>query len=205
MNKVLHDACCVAQRHRWGSEGNVLMVGMVTGGWPAPRAGIIARVSRRMRWLGGEALRRGGRGAEGARRAAAPARASTATARIVLVADDDPAVRLLVAEALRQSGYTVLEAADGEEAMAIAQRHDGEISLLISDIVMPRMGGRELAKRFAAARPETPVLLMSGSLGDAGLREQLQEDNMPFLAKPFALGSLMDKVREVCAPPSSER
>jgi len=80
----------------------------------------------------------------------------------VLVVDDDPGVRNLASAMLRRSGYTVIEAADGTEAEQVAIQHDGEIHVLLTDIVMPGVRGPELATRLCAVRPSTRVVYMSG-------------------------------------------
>jgi two-component system cell cycle sensor histidine kinase/response regulator CckA len=117
---------------------------------------------------------------------------------IVLLVEDDPSVRNLAARILRGQGYTVLEAADGEEAMHIA--HEPvikEIHLLLTDVVMPRMGGKELVEHFKALYPCVRILFISG-YGDKAITHQaLLEPGSPFLEKPFSPTDLAKKVREV--------
>jgi len=117
---------------------------------------------------------------------------------IVLLVEDDPSVRNLAARILRGQGYTVLEAADGEVAMHIA--HEPiikEIHLLLTDVVMPRMGGKELVERFKALYPCVRILFISG-YGDKAITHQaLLEPGSPFLEKPFSPIDLAKKVREV--------
>ena len=117
---------------------------------------------------------------------------------IVLLVEDDPSVRNLAARILRGQGYTVLEAADGEVAMHIA--HEPiikEIHLLLTDVVMPRMGGKELVERFKALYPCVRILFISG-YGDKAITHQaLLEPGSPFLEKPFSPTDLAKKVREV--------
>ena len=114
----------------------------------------------------------------------------------VLIAEDERAVRELAREFLSLSGYSVLEARDGAEALEIAQRHPGTIDLLITDVVMPRMGGHELGARMAELRPETKILYMSGYAEYATHPVQIQ-DGSAWLTKPFtrtALARLVDRV-----------
>lgn len=115
----------------------------------------------------------------------------------VLLVEDEQAVRMLAADTLRKCGYTVLEASQGEEALGIAQRHKGPINLLVSDVVMPRMGGRQLAQCLAPVRPEMRVLYLSGYTDDAVVRHGVLEDEVAFLQKPFSPLVLAHRVREV--------
>ncbi len=113
----------------------------------------------------------------------------------VLLVEDEGEVRAVAREFLQTHGYTVLEARNGEEALGISARHAGSIHLLVTDLVMPRMGGRELVRRLASARPEMRVLYVSGYSDDTIVsREAL---DAPFLEKPFASNALACKVREV--------
>jgi CheY-like chemotaxis protein len=108
----------------------------------------------------------------------------------VLVVEDEDNVRSLVCELLRQHGYTVLTAAHPQDAIEICQTHPVDIELLLTDVVMPQMSGRELAVRMAWIRPDMRVLYMSG----------YTEDAMPgaaFLRKPFTPAALTRKIREV--------
>ncbi len=111
--------------------------------------------------------------------------------RTILVADDTPAVLAFVAEFLRSTGYRVLQAVDGVEALEVATRHSGLIDLLLTDLEMPRLNGRGLSRRLSHQRPETRTLFMSGRL-DTGLAR-----GTPFLSKPFVGGDLLRKVSEV--------
>jgi PAS domain S-box-containing protein len=125
----------------------------------------------------------------------------------VLLVEDEPEVRGLARDILRQQGYTVLEAADGDEALRLGRTHDGPIHLLVTDVVMPQMGGRALADRLRAGRPETKVLYVSGYTDDAILRQGVSETGTAFLAKPFTAAALAHKVRQVldAAPTGSGR
>ena len=80
----------------------------------------------------------------------------------ILVAEDDPAIRLLVKEILASAGYNVLLAANGSSAIQLADEYEGAIHLLLTDVVLPNMGGKEIAGRIALVRPATKVLFMSG-------------------------------------------
>ena len=115
----------------------------------------------------------------------------------VLLVEDEESVRQLVRETLAAKGYRVMEAATGESGAAVAAQHDGKIDLVITDVVMPGMGGRELVKQLARSRPETKVLYLSGYTEDAIINEGTMESGAAFLQKPFTLQSLARKVREV--------
>ena len=119
---------------------------------------------------------------------------------IVLLVEDEPSVRSLAARVLRGQGYTVLEAANGEEAMTIAQEPIiKEIHLLLTDVVMPQMGGKELVERFKALYPGVKILFISGYADKAITHQALLEPGLPFLEKPFSPTDLAKKVREVLA------
>ena len=124
---------------------------------------------------------------------APPARAREG--ETVLFAEDEAAVRTLVGRILAEYGYASLEARSGEEAVAIAQAHAGRIDLLLTDVVMPGMNGRELHRRIAALRPGTRVLYMSGYTGDVLSRAGLAEEDVPLVAKPFTAEALARRVR----------
>src|SRR5690606_31900088 len=94
-------------------------------------------------------------------------------------------------------GYTVLEATNGAEAIQIAESFDGTIDLLLTDIVMPDLGGHEIVGRLRPTRPEMLVLLMSGYTPQEILRRGTLEFNASFIAKPFTPDDLVRKVREV--------
>jgi len=113
----------------------------------------------------------------------------------VLVAEDDDLVRGLATHVLRRNGYEVLEAASGEEALLLADRHAGPIQLLVSDVVMPRMSGRVLADRLRGRRPELRVLLMSGHPPYALLEHGVANPDETLLEKPFGAATLLERVR----------
>src|SRR5213082_3343107 len=115
----------------------------------------------------------------------------------VLLVEDAAAVREITKQVLERQGYTVLEAPDGEAAIRLAQRHRGVIHLLLTDVVMPRLSGRELAGQFARLRPDTRVLYASGYTDDSVVRHGILESGTAYLQKPFSPESLARKVREV--------
>jgi len=115
----------------------------------------------------------------------------------VLVVEDEDAVRHLVRRFLQMSGYTVLHAPNGEEAVSVARKHDGPIHLLVTDVAMPGMNGRQLGDVLTRARPGLRILFMSGYTDEAVLREGKLEPGTAFLQKPFNPASLVRKVRDV--------
>ncbi|MBI2213127.1 MAG: PAS domain S-box protein [Acidobacteria bacterium] len=117
----------------------------------------------------------------------------------ILVVEDDDAVREIVVEGLRGFGYHVLEARDGNEAIAIAETHETRIDLLMTDAVMPGLPGRVVAERVAALRPGVRILFVSGYTEDAVVRHGLLDEKVAFLQKPFMPASLARKIRELFA------
>ena len=115
----------------------------------------------------------------------------------VLLAEDAGPLRAVARQILKRNGYTVLEAADGKAALDEAAGHDGPIHLLITDVIMPEMSGRQLAERLRERRPEFKVLFVSGYADDAIVRHGILEPGIAFLQKPFSPESLARKVREV--------
>jgi CheY-like chemotaxis protein len=115
----------------------------------------------------------------------------------VLLVEDEDAVRSLSGLVLRQSGYHLLEAGSGQEATRVAGEHGGPIHLLVSDVVMPGVGGPQLAERLRPLHPEMKVLFVSGYTDDAVMRHGVEEDLVPYLQKPFSPVALAQKVREV--------
>ena len=114
----------------------------------------------------------------------------------VLIAEDDWALRAFAVRALQAQGYTTLEAADGEEALDLAQRHSGPIDLVLTDVVMPGINGRELARRLEEMRTGLRVLFMSGHTDDAIVHHGVLEPGTLLLPKPFAAEDLARQVRE---------
>ena len=112
----------------------------------------------------------------------------------ILLAEDDKALRYLVARILRSAGYTVIEAVDGEDALECSARH-GRIDLLVTDMVMPKLGGVELARRLCERDGDIRVMYMSG-YPDAGLGKRSEFDpDASWVAKPFAASDLLQEVR----------
>jgi PAS domain S-box-containing protein len=115
----------------------------------------------------------------------------------VLLVEDEDGVRMLARLVLQTNGYTVLEARNGRDALTVAERHAGPIHLLVSDVVMPQMSGREVADRLRAVRPGLRVLYISGYADDAIVHHGVLEPGLAFLQKPFSPAVLVRKVREV--------
>lgn len=114
---------------------------------------------------------------------------------VVLLAEDEESVRRLVSHVLRAAGYSVLEAPDGARALEIARAHEGVIHLLLTDVVMPRMGGHELAQAFAQMRPDARILLMSGYTQDSAALARAASGEIALLEKPFTAEALCRRVR----------
>jgi signal transduction histidine kinase len=119
----------------------------------------------------------------------------------ILLVEDEEAVRKLAVQVLRLNGYTVLEAADATEALQIYEQYEGTIHLIITDVVMPGLSGRELADRLAPFRPEMSVLYMSGYTDNAIVHHGVLDAGTAFLQKPFTPDDLARKVREVLEAP----
>jgi PAS domain S-box-containing protein len=125
------------------------------------------------------------------------AKSSLCGTETVLLVEDEESVRQLVRETLAARGYQVLEADDGEKALKIAASHAGPIHMLVTDVVMPGMSGRELAKHLGQTHPQTKVLYLSGYTEDAIVHQGVLDSGTAFLQKPFTLQMLSRKVREV--------
>ena len=121
----------------------------------------------------------------------------TQRSETVLVVEDEDAVRALTTEVLRSDGYKVLQACHSDEAFHVSGKYEGPIHLMVTDVVMPQMNGRELAEHLGQSRREMKVLYVSGYTDDAIFRDGVLQAGMPFLQKPFQLGTLLHKVREV--------
>jgi len=129
--------------------------------------------------------------------APAAAEAAPAVAETVLVVEDDHGIRALMRKILHRQGFQVLEASGGEEALDLADGHQGPIQLLITDLMMPQMGGREVSERVQAKRPGVKVLYVSGYTDDPMIQTGQLPEGTAFLQKPFTLGALLEKVRAV--------
>lgn len=116
---------------------------------------------------------------------------------IVLLTEDETPVRRLTRMILEMNGYEVLEATNGNEALAIYKKHRGRFDLIVTDVVMPNMSGPELARTLEALSPGIKVLYLSGYTDDAIVRHGLLDQKMAFLQKPFTPDALLRKVREV--------
>jgi two-component system cell cycle sensor histidine kinase/response regulator CckA len=122
----------------------------------------------------------------------------------VLLTEDEGQVRQMIRIILEMNGYRVLEASGGEEALAIYKEHEGEIDLMMTDVVMPKMSGRELAQSLEVLHPGIKVLYMSGYTDDAIVRHGLLDQEIAFLQKPFTPDALLRKVREVLDAPRDD-
>ncbi|MDD5543213.1 MAG: PAS domain S-box protein [Acidobacteriia bacterium] len=115
----------------------------------------------------------------------------------ILVVEDEMGVRSLIQSVLAAKGYTVLEADDGIEALKLNENHPGTIDLLLTDLVMPRMSGRELAEHLSPKRPEMKVLFMSGYTADSVVYTGALESTLNFIQKPFTTKELSQKITHV--------
>ena len=122
----------------------------------------------------------------------------------ILVVEDEPQLRDLTRQFLESRGYTVLVAENGAAALNVARRHNSLIHLLLTDIIMPVMNGRDLAQRMAVLSPQTRILFMSGYTENAVWHNGMIESSANFLQKPFTLDALTHKVREVLEKPTPE-
>ena len=129
-----------------------------------------------------------------------PDQPSTGT-ETVLVTEDQQEVRSVIAATLRRQGYSVLLAPDADDAMAVSRNHSGPIHLLLSDVVLPGLSGRDLARRLLAERPDVRVLYMSGYTDDAIVHHGVLEAGLAFIQKPFTGDALLRKTRDVLDGP----
>ena len=117
----------------------------------------------------------------------------------ILVVEDDEAVRQVVTQMLKRMSFNVLAAEDGEQALALSKGHAGKIDLLLTDVVMSGMNGRELAKQIVWQRPKIKVLFTSGYSENVIAHKGVLDDGLNFLPKPYSTKSLLMKIREVLA------
>jgi hypothetical protein len=115
----------------------------------------------------------------------------------ILIVEDEEALRSLINRALSLAGYVVIEAGNGDEALLQVERHNGPIQMILTDVVMPKMSGPELAQRVGKIDPWMKVLYMSGFTDDPIVRQGVHDENTHFIGKPFAVSELTRKVREV--------
>jgi two-component system cell cycle sensor histidine kinase/response regulator CckA len=130
-----------------------------------------------------------------------PSRIESRGTETILLVEDEQGVRDLASHFLRASGYSVLEAGDGVQALEVAERYPGPIHLLLSDMVMPRMSGQELMQRLLGARKDMKIILMSGYSEYNGTEFRQADSLFLRLGKPFSLASLVAKVREALGRP----
>jgi two-component system, cell cycle sensor histidine kinase and response regulator CckA len=115
----------------------------------------------------------------------------------ILLVEDDETVRKLVREVLSASGYHILEAVNGLDALSLSERYVGTIHLLLTDVIMPKMGGNELKDQIGKTRPDTKMLLMSGYPDESIAHSGIYYADIAFIEKPFHPNILVKKVREV--------
>ncbi|MDH4265338.1 MAG: PAS domain S-box protein [Deltaproteobacteria bacterium] len=124
-------------------------------------------------------------------------RISTRGKETILVVEDEKAVRKMIRKTLQNKGYTVLEAQHGQEALDVCEHYSGPIHLMVTDVVMPQMSGKELAEKLAPSRREMQVLYMSGYPDNSIVQHGVLESGTEFLQKPFTLNTLEAKVRKL--------
>jgi DNA-binding response OmpR family regulator len=115
----------------------------------------------------------------------------------VLIVEDEAAIRMLVRMALERCGYRVLTAESGTDALEVADRHQGDIHLLITDVMIPDMNGPDIATELAASRPNLNTLFMSGYMDDALTDHGRRAGHVDFIEKPFSPRVLAQRVREI--------
>ncbi len=128
---------------------------------------------------------------------ARPRRERTRSGEMILVVEDDAEVRRQVVRGLEEEGFTVTQAGHGADALEMARRADGNLDLVVSDVSVPTMPGRELARRLAEIKPDLPVLFISGYPGADVVQRGLLDPDRPFMQKPFTPEALAEKVREL--------
>jgi len=115
----------------------------------------------------------------------------------ILLVEDEEQVRNLSKEILEGYGYSVLAAPDGSAGLSLGKEFPGRIDLVLTDVIMPQMGGKELVDQLKSVRPESKILFMSGFTDDAIIHHGVSDDGVFFLQKPFSTECLAAKVREV--------
>ncbi|MCC6902238.1 MAG: PAS domain S-box protein [Polyangiaceae bacterium] len=140
-----------------------------------------------------------------AERNRAVAAARVGGSETVLLVEDEQPVRNIVERVLRAAGYRVITAQNGEVALTVAARHPGEIELVLTDVAMPKLGGRALVEQLTRVRPAIKALFMSGYADDAIVNHGVLDAGLHFIGKPFGVGELLRKVREVLDDQSSPK
>ncbi|HTO22281.1 MAG TPA: response regulator, partial [Spirochaetia bacterium] len=128
---------------------------------------------------------------------------STRGNETILVVEDEASILLMLQRALAQLGYTVLAAHSPAEALRAAEGHRGDLHLLLTDVVMPGMNGRQLVERVSQLRPGVRALFMSGHTAEVISQRGVIEEGMPFIQKPFATAALASRIREILGAPGS--
>jgi len=121
----------------------------------------------------------------------------------ILLVDDEPDVRAVIAEMLQSEGYRVLEASNGHDALAASNAHEGNIDLLLTDLIMPGMTGRMLADTLGALRPGIAVVFISGYVGDSPV--SLTEQGLYFIKKPVALEEILNTISKALSGARKDR
>lgn len=116
--------------------------------------------------------------------------------RTILVLDDDPAIRKVIRRILERHDFRILEAPEAREAFRLVDQHEGPVALIICDLVLPGLGGREAANALQARSPGTPILFTSGYSSFSSGRRAVKEAGHPFLGKPFDVPELLEAVEE---------
>jgi signal transduction histidine kinase/CheY-like chemotaxis protein len=114
----------------------------------------------------------------------------------ILVVEDEPTIRKLICTILSPLGFNVLDAGDGEEALGISKRHEGEIEVVLTDVIMPKMNGHELAEKLKQSRPSTKVIFMSGYTDDVIAKHGVLEPGIAFIQKPINSRNIVESIQE---------
>lgn len=133
-------------------------------------------------------------------RSGPPAAAPAGGSETILLVEDQNELRRLISHVLLQNGYVVLQAGQGQEALDLLRNYSERIHLMITDLVMPQMGGRELAHALATEHPDIKVLYISGYPDDTISQEEISSSSLAFISKPFGPDALLQKVREILHP-----
>ena len=123
-------------------------------------------------------------------------RSSTVVPKTILLVEDEEEVRSAIRDLLTQKGFMIIEAKNGKQALAVAQDYPSPIHLLLTDMIMPEMGGKELAESLEKIMPNLRVLFMSGYTQDEAFRKDAASGRRCFIQKPFSLSILLAKVNE---------